>query len=245
MTLELFPNNEIPFEKLFDDRLQKFAITVAAEQKVGALIAPDGTVTIVQRTDQGYVQFPEKMPVVVQNAIAEEFRIDIPERGEVTHVVVVGPSCGDFDFISRWQNAVLECDRMIERYYNERQEFRYKMVLLREMYPLELLENSRALIRKWQDSGSFVLDVYNFTWSAAFTLMVSFGLFTRMGDRYRMTIPDSIDLEHIAYSMLQFAETMDSAGFVHPERHLVTMTPDNAERANRLQVTLRASPCRW
>src|SRR6476646_509715 len=162
MSLEHFPGNEISFTELFDGRLERFDVTT--DNETGALIAPDGTVTIVQRTDQGYVQFPEKMPVVVQNAIAAEFRIDIPERGEVTHVVVVGPSCGDFDFISRWQNAVLECDRMIER---------YNMVLLREMYPLELLENSRALIRKWQDSGSFVLDVYNFTWSAAFTLMVS------------------------------------------------------------------------
>src|SRR2546421_12978387 len=99
MSLENFPDNQIAFDDLFDGRLKRFGATSNIE--TGALIAPDGIVTIVRRTDKRHVQFPEKMPVLIRNAIAAEFGTDLSKCGELTHVVVEGPSCGDADFISR------------------------------------------------------------------------------------------------------------------------------------------------
>jgi hypothetical protein len=82
VSLEYFPDNKISFNDLFDGRLERFGFTTAAE--AAALIAPDGTTTIVRRTDQGHAQFPREIPVVIRNAIATEFCTDLLRWGEAT-----------------------------------------------------------------------------------------------------------------------------------------------------------------
>src|SRR5258706_1721010 len=110
MSLEHFPSNEISFSDLFDGRLERFGVTIDAER--GALIAPDGTATIVQHTDKGHAQFPKAMPVLIRNAIAAEFGMDLLKHGEGTHVVIERASCCDAEFISRWLDAASASDRL-------------------------------------------------------------------------------------------------------------------------------------
>jgi hypothetical protein len=134
MSLEHFPRNEISFNYLFDDRLERFG--VAADTETGALIAPDGTATIVQRTDKDYAQF-------LRNAIAAKFRI------ELTHVVVEGPSCGDAEFICRWLNAAMESDRLLQKHFEREPEFRTSISRLETQYCIEFALAGTVFIRKW------------------------------------------------------------------------------------------------
>jgi hypothetical protein len=221
MSLEHFPSNEIYFIDLFDGRLERFGVTT--DNETGALIAPDGTVTIVQRTDQGYVQFPKKMPVLIRNAIAAEFRIDLSACGEPTHVVVDGPLCGDAEFIYRWLNAAIESDRLLQQHFEQEPDFRM-------MYCVEFAPAATAFIRKWlKDRRSFSLSLRDSMWAEIFTVMVGIGFFTRTHNHYQMTVPRSIELDSITASLLQLAETEDAQYYLHPERHVVAMTPYQAK----------------
>jgi hypothetical protein len=239
MSLELFPKNAISFESLFDGRLQRFGITTDAVEKTGALIAPDGDATIVQRTNEGNALFPARMPILVRNAIAAEFRTDLQSNGEGTHVVVEGASCGDAEFICRWVNAALECDRLLQQHLNENPEFRKTISRLELMYCIEFASAATAFIRSWlKDRRSFSLSLRDSMWAEIFTVMVGMGFFTRTGDHYQMTVPHIVELSSITVSLLQLAETEDAEYYLHPERHLVTMT---ARQAKGLRKRLRRS----
>src|SRR6476659_9482060 len=156
MSLDHFPSNEISFIDLFDGRLERFGVTTDNEK--GALIAPDGTTITVRRTDMGHAQFPKKMPVLLRNAIAAEFRIDLSECGEPTHVVVEGPSCGDAEFICRWLNAAIESDRLLQQHFEQEPDFRKDIFRLEMMYCVEFAPAATAFIRKWlKDRRSFSL----------------------------------------------------------------------------------------
>jgi hypothetical protein len=222
MSLEHFPRNEISFNYLFDGRLERFG--VAADTETGALIAPDGTATIVQRIDKDYAQFPQKVPVLIRNAIAAEFRIDLSECGELAHVVVEGPSCGDAEFICRWLNAAMESDRLLQQHFEQKPEFRKSISRLETEYCVEFAPAGTVFIRKWlKDRRSFVLNLRNSMWAEIFTVMVGTGFFTRTVNHYQMTVPRSIELGFITESLRQLAETEDAEYYLHPERHLITM----------------------
>src|SRR3954451_8939907 len=146
MSVEHFPTMGIRFDELFDGRLKRFGITTNVE--TGALIAPDGTPTIVRRTDKGYAHFPEQISAVIRNAISAEFYADLSYCEEDTHVVVEGPCCGDAGFIARWCNAALECggapdrwcnaalecDRLLQQHFVDHPEFRKKIDRLEKLY---------------------------------------------------------------------------------------------------------------
>jgi hypothetical protein len=237
MSLELFPNNEIPFKDLFDGRLKRFGITTDAGEKLGALIAPDGNATIVQPTDGGHVEFPDSMPVLVRNAIAAEFALDLLKHGEGAHVVIEGPSCGDAEFISRWLDAASASDHMLQQHYTDDPEFRKKIVRLEVMYCVAFAPAATAFIRKWlKDRRSYSLGLRDSVWAEIFTVMVGIGSFTRTGDHYQMTVPEPLNLESITEALLQLAQTEDPEYYLHPERHLVTMT---AHQARSLRKRLR------
>jgi hypothetical protein len=235
MSIEHYPCNEIPFDDLFDGRLKRFGITTAA--KTGALIAPDGTPMFVLRTDKGYAQFPENMPVLIRNAMAAEFGTDLSECGELTHVVIEGPSCGDAQFISRWLNVATECDRLLQQHFTGSPEFRKSIFRLEIEYLIEFAPAAAAFIRKWlKDRQSFHLNLRNSPWAEIFTVMVGIGFFTRTGRHYHMTVPHPIELDRVTDSLLQFAETEDAEYYLHPERHLVAMT---GYQAKGLRQSLR------
>jgi hypothetical protein len=239
MSLELFPNNEIPFANLFDGRLKRFGITTDAGEKLAALIAPDGNATIVQPTDAGHVQFPDSMPVLVRNAIAAEFALDLLKHGEGTHVVIERPSCGDAEFISRWLDAASASDHLLQQHYKDNPEFRKEIFRLEVMYCVEFAPAATAFIRNWlKDRRSFSLSLRDSVWAEIFTVMVGIGFFTRTGVRYQMTVPEPLNLESITESLLQLVQTEDAEYYLHPERHLVTMT---AYQAKSLRKCLRRS----
>jgi hypothetical protein len=225
MSLENFPNQEIPFDDLFDGCLERFGITTNAVEQPGALIAPDGTATIIVPDDEGFAQFPQKMPVLVRNAVAAEFSVDFPGLGEQTCVVIEGPCCGDAEFICRWLNAALESDQLLQQHFEQKPDFRKIISRLEVEYCIEFAPAAAAFIRKWlKDRRSFYIDLQNSRWTEIFTVMVGIGFFTRTGDYYQMTLPDCVELEIITESLLQFAETEDAWYFLHPERHIATQT---------------------
>ena len=222
MSLEYFPTLGISFDDVFDGRLKPFGITTNLE--TGALIAPDGTPTIIGRTDNGHAHFPEKMPVVIRNAIAAEFYADLSYCEEATHVVVEGPCCGDADFIARWCNAALECDRLLQQHFVDDPEFRNEIFRLEIACLIEFGPSAAGFIRKWlKDGQSFHLNLSTTQWAEIFTVMVGIGFFTRTGNHYQMTEPTTLDLDRITDSLLQLAETEDAQYYLHPERHLVAM----------------------
>jgi hypothetical protein len=228
MSLEHFPRNEICFSDLFDGRLERFGVTTNNE--TAALIAPDGTATIVRPTNMGHAQFPKKMPILIRNAIAAEFRIDLSECGEPTHVVVEGPSCGDAEFICRWLNAAIDSDRLLQQHFEQEPEFRKSISRLEIEYCIEFAVAGTAFIRKWlKDRQSFVLNLRDSMWVEIFTVMVGIGFFTRTHNHYQMTVPRSVELDAITESLLQLAETEDAQYYLHPGRHLVAMTPYQAK----------------
>src|SRR2546421_614402 len=154
MSLEHFPGNQISFDDLFDSRLERFGITTDAE--TAALIAPDGTPAIVRRTGEGHAQFPEKIPVLIRNAIAAEFRTDLSRCGEATHVVVEGPWCDDAAFISRWLDDAMACDRLLQQHFKEHPEFRKSIFRLEIEYCIAFAPAATAFIRKrLKDRQSF------------------------------------------------------------------------------------------
>jgi hypothetical protein len=240
MSVEYFPTIGISFDDLFDGRLKRFGITTNVE--TGALIASDGTPTIVGRTDKGHAQFPDQMPVVTRNAIAAEFYANLSYREEATHVVVEGPSCVDAGFIARWCNAALECDRLLQQHFVDDPEFRKKSDLLEIACFIKFGPAAAGLIRKWlKDRHSFHLNLSTTHWLEIFTVMVGIGFFTRTGNHYQMTEP-TLDLNRITDSLLQFAETEDAEYYPHPERHLISMKGYQAKGlreslANRAEAT--------
>ena len=196
MSLEYFPTLGISFDDVFDGRLKPFGITTNLE--TGALIAPDGTPTIIGRTDNGHAHFPEKMPMVIRNAIAAEFYADLSYCEEATHVVVEGPCCGDADFIARWCNAALECDRLLQQHFVDDPEFRNEIFRLEIAYLIEFGPSAAGFIRKWlKDRQSFHLNLSTSQWAEIFTVMVGIGFFTRTGNHYQMTEPTTLDLDRI------------------------------------------------
>ena len=50
-----------------------------------------------------------------------------------------------------------------------------------------------------------------------FSLMVEMGFFSLTGDRYQMTVPESLDLKRVKQAHLRLAAT-DDEGWIHPER---------------------------
>jgi hypothetical protein len=191
----------------------------------GALIAPDGTATIIVPNDKGFAQFPRKMAVLVRDAIAAEFFIDFPESGESVWVVIEGPSCVDAEFIRRWLGAALASDQVLQHYFKQVPEFQKAVSRLEVGYLIAFAPAAAAFIRKWlKDRRSFSLNLHESTWAEIFTVMVGIGFFTRTGDYYQMTLPDCLELDAIIESLLQFAESEDEFSFLHPERHLATTT---------------------
>jgi hypothetical protein len=239
MSLEHFPCNEIPFEDLLDGRLERFGISTDAGDEIAALIAPDGTATILLRTAKGYAQFPRKVPVVVRNAIAAEFDTDLPEGDDFSHVVVEGPSCGDAEFICQWLNAALESDRLLDQHSTKDPPFWNSMLRLEMESLIEFAPAATAFIRKWlKNRRSFSLNLRDSPWVGIFTVMVGIGFFTRTGNRYQMTVPHRVELGSITESLLQLAETEDAEYYLHPERHLVAMT---SYQAKHLRARLSGS----
>src|SRR4051794_25692820 len=231
MSVEHFPTMGIRFDELFDGRLKRFGITTNVE--TGALIAPDGTPTIIRRADKGYAQFPEKMPVLIRDAIAAEFYADLSYCGEATHVVVEGPCCGDAGFIARWCNAALECDRLLQQHFVDHPEFRKKIDRLEKLYMIQFAPAAATFIRKWlKDTQTFHLNLRNSQWAEKLTVMVGIGFFTRTGNHYQMTEP-TLDLDRITDSLLQLAETEDAEYCLHPERHLLAMTSYQAKSVRK------------
>jgi hypothetical protein len=237
VSLEYFPDNKISFNDLFDGRLERFGFTTAAE--AAALIAPDGTTTIVRRTDQGHAQFPREIPVVIRNAIATEFCTDLLRWGEATLVLVEGPSCVDAECISRWFDAAMACDRVLQQHFRSNPEFRKSISRLELEYCIAFAPAATTFVRKWlKDRHSFHLNLRDSPWAEIFSIMVGIGFFTRTGDHYQMTIPAGPELDRITESLLQLAETEDAKYYLHPERHLIAMT---RYRAKCLRELLRMS----
>jgi hypothetical protein len=225
LSLENFPDNEISFEDLIDGRLERFGITTDGVNQPGVLFAPNGSSIVVTRTDTGNVQFPESMPVLIRNAIATEFKTDLADYGEPTHVVVEGPSCGDAEFIRDWLNAAVKSDQVLQLLFELHPGFRRSISRLETMYSIEFATAATAFVRKWlKDRQTFSLNLRDSMWIEIFTIMVGVGFFTRTGGRYQMVVPSFIGVNPIIQASLRYAESEDADYFLHPERHLVTVT---------------------
>jgi hypothetical protein len=222
--VEFFPG-KIAFTELFDGRLKRFGIGAKANNSTGALSGPDGIVTIVQRGSDGCAKFLGKMSVPVCNAIAREFKIDIPLFSlPKTHVVVEGPCC-DGQFVHDWLKSAIECDRIVQLHCTREPEFRELFGRLPVVYGIHFTSAATAFIRKlMRDCRSFSLNLMNSSWADSFAIMVGIGFFTRFDERYRMTIPRELSSEVITESLLQLAGTEDDDDCLHPERHLATMS---------------------
>ena len=244
MPLEYFPNKEIRFAKLFGGRLKCFGIDTEVDGLTGKLIAPDGTVTVVQKTTGGGSSFAGKMPVVVRNAVAQAFNLDFIEMCEGTHVVVEGPAFNSENlssalFIIEWLKAAVGCDRLLQAYLDRNPSFREYIARLEIGYLVEFAPAAVAFIRKWQgDRCSFSLDLRK-QWAEIFTAMVGIGFFSFAEDRYQMVVPPEPTIEVITEALVQLAETEDEQCYLHPGRHLVTTMPCEVKTVRKRLRDLR------
>jgi hypothetical protein len=228
--LEYFPNKKTWFVKLFDGRLKRFGIGTEVDGLTGKLIAPDGTVTVVQKTVAGRSSFVGKMPVLVRNAIAQAFNLDFIKMYEGTHAVVEGPALNSEDlssalFIIGWLKAAVDSDRLLQAHLGRNPSLQECIARLEIGYRFEFAPAAVAFIRKWQKDGcSFSIDLRK-RWAEIFTAMVGIGFFAFTEDRYQMVMPPEPTIEVITEALVQLAETEDEQCYLHPGRHLVTTMP--------------------
>jgi hypothetical protein len=228
--LENFPN-KIRFAKLFDCRLKDFGIDTEVDGPTGKLIAPDGTVTVVQKTAGGGSSFAGKMPLLVRNAIAQEFKVDLYPIIQRTHVVIEGRG-RDPQLISALLGAATECDQLLGAHLEHNYEFldlAPRLANYELAYSVDFSLTVLELVRRALNQGAFCFHLHKSFFGHEFAVMVDIGFFVRVGDHYQMAIPPKPTIQVITNALMQVLETEDARYFLHPERYLVTMSKFEAK----------------
>jgi hypothetical protein len=222
MSLENFPEKPVNFVELH--RLRKHGIAVEVGISSGNLIAPDGTKAQVRKSDDGNAVFPSEMPVFIRNLIAGEYGLDLKEGDEKsTYVVIVA---GDLDpqFTMDFIASALNCDELLQSHFCKHPEFKKQISRLEVANDIDFGLSASAFLRKaHKRDGVFLVHVQQ-KWSEIFTIMVALRFFVRVGDHYVMAIPADLNIESIVEALTGLAEAEDEEHFLHPERHLVTLT---------------------
>ena len=241
MSVDNFPKKQIDFTNLFDGFLKESGIEAEVKDEIGKLIAPNKSVAVVRRDEDGWAEFPGKMPPFIRATIAREYDVDIPFIMPETHVVAKAPNL-DAEFNIAFLTAGRNCDRLKDT--NRKPAFRKLISRVEAECTVSFAEAANAFLRKaHRHDGAFFLDIKNSSWSEMFMMMASMGFFRRVDRYYQMVIPRQPAIDIMSEALILLLETRDDHGLLHPERHLVTMTHYSAKyHRKRLRKAGRDEP---
>jgi hypothetical protein len=154
-------------------------------------------------------------------------------------IVVEGPSLADAEFTSRWLQAAIDADRLLEGYLLQDPDFRPYIRRLKIKENELFAFSAMLLVGMWfKEVGVFPLDLISGGLGEVACVMAAVGFFSQTGDRYQMTIPKHLTLDRIKSSFLQLSGNEAASG-LRPERHFSAIT---MEEATNWQRRLRRMP---
>jgi hypothetical protein len=154
---------------------------------------------------------------------------------KVQTVLIEGPSCGDARFISEWLSRALKADEILQKMRLTDRDLFERIELLECFYMVQFTPVALRCVEKWfRTLGAFTVNTPNY-WSDMLAVIADLGFLTQTGNRYQMTLPETLDNESIGSALLRLASTEDSEGCIHPEMLLLTITrPEAATWKKRL-----------
>jgi hypothetical protein len=158
-----------------------------------------------------------------------------PEIQKSPFCVIEGPSRGDAEFYAKWLAAVADAEMLWQKALRQR-KFSKQVIRLSAVYiPNFGISAAIFLGELWKNGIAAALDLWGDDDSGAieFVIMVKLGFFRRTGMRYRMTVPDDLDIAAIKAAALVLARTEDRNYCLHPEALVTHMSKDNAQACRR------------
>jgi hypothetical protein len=257
MSAEYRPVSNLAFHTI-DDRLEKHGIKVEFGGAVTKLVGPFGVLFATLEGNSTHFERALGVETqAVVDAIEKEYGIEIIDEndhrfwGFASHddlleaycrpdrdskisprnlVLVEGPSIGDAEFAKQWTEGALKADAVLEAYFQENPGFREKLHRIETVALVKFAPCVMAFVRMWlQQQGVFSIDLFDSEDADLFSVMAAMGFFSRTGERYQMTIPQTVDISAILHALLRLAGTEDEHSFLHPESLLVTLTAAEAE----------------
>jgi hypothetical protein len=144
-------------------------------------------------------------------------------------ILVEGPSCGDARFVSDWLSKAIEADEILQRLRAADRNFHERIRSFEFDLCFQFPPVALACMREWfRTSGAFTINITNSHWSDMLPVLADIGFLTPTGNRYQMTLPETIDSESIRSALLHVTSTEDGEGCIHPEILLLTMTEPEA-----------------
>jgi hypothetical protein len=165
---------------------------------------------------------------------------------DCSFILVEGPSCGDARFISEWLSSAIKADKLLQRLRTADQNFHERIQVLELMFGVEFAPAALACTRKWfRTLGAFTFKIPYSHWSDMLAVLAEIGFLTPTGNRYQMTLPETLDSASIRSALLRLASTQDDEGCAHPETLLLTITKTEAavwkKRLNEMPVFQRVA----
>jgi len=159
-----------------------------------------------------------------------------PSSENSSFVLIEGPCCGDARFISEWLSRALKADEILQKMRLTDRDLFERIESLELIYSVAFAPVALACVRKWfRTLGAFTVNIPNSHWSDMLAVIADIGFLTQTGNRYQMTLPETLDRESIGSALLRLASTEDSEGCIHPEMLLLTITqPEAATWKKRL-----------
>jgi len=162
----------------------------------------------------------------------------IKEAHETRWIVIEGPSV-DGKFVMAWLDHATKADAALRSHFGKNPGFREGISRLEIVREIEFVPWAMEFIRLWlTENGVFCIDSPCDESTEMLPTMSAMGFFTLTGERYQMTIPDSLDLAAMISSLADLAGTEDDDYVLHPERLLVTMTAHDAFQWKQRLLTL-------
>jgi hypothetical protein len=144
-------------------------------------------------------------------------------------ILAEGPRLSDAVFTSQWLLAAIEADRLLQKHFCEKPEFRASIFRLECPYRIAFAMSAMAFVGMWQaGKGSFSLDLLDPEWAEIFCVMARLGFFKQTDRQYQMTIPNTVEIDRIKDELLRLIATQDSKYRLHPEELLTTMSQQQA-----------------
>jgi hypothetical protein len=231
-----FPMKLIRYAGIVEGSLGEFGIDVENNGSNARLVTRDGKSVAMSADDDGHAIFLGKIPNIIQNAIANRFKIDNPFFRPQTHVVVDGLKLLDVDFAIEFLTRAKGCDELLRAHLALHPALRDRL-MPPTIESIEFAAAANTFVRKaHRRRGAFSLDLQMSSWTQVFVVMYNLGFFRNVELHYEMTIPPSPTIGMITDAIISLLETDD--GGLHPERHLVTLT-DYSAKYHRKRISKR------
>jgi hypothetical protein len=144
-------------------------------------------------------------------------------------ILAEGRRLSDAEFTSQWLLSAIEADRLLQKHFCEKPEFRASIFRLECPYRIAFAMSAMAFVGMWQaGKGSFSLDLLDPEWAEIFCVMARLGFFKQTDRRYQMTIPNTVAIDRIKDELLRLIATQDSEYRLHPEELLTNMPQQQA-----------------